>query len=71
MVFTDGNRVPEVDALAIRRDSSRALGPDRANRCQPLIKHGAESSRATILNTPELIRQTELTKDQILPVLST
>jgi hypothetical protein len=41
--------------------------PDRANRCQPLIRHGSEPRRTIVFNAPETVRQAEFAQDRIPP----
>src|SRR5437763_14380799 len=53
-MFANRGCVSDLDVLAVRDNSGRALRPDRANRVQPLFEHGPKATRPNVFDTPQL-----------------
>src|SRR4051794_23258934 len=61
---TDRRCVSDLDIPAVRDDSRRALGPDRAYRVEPLFEHAAEPPRPAVFDAAQLISQAKVAEDR-------
>ena len=50
------------DALSVRADAGRALGPERPNGREPLLEHSTEPPRARVLDRANLLGEAKVTE---------